>query len=262
MLTARPADVVHATMTDHLIRRSKPREDLTAPREEQSRRAGADRDRALFPERVRSRDEFLTYRGFGSARSLRPGQVLEWIEAFRKTGPHPVAGYVNLARGLLEIREARHARILLDEGVRRFPTSAEAQWMHGIALRAEGHAEAGLAALQNAKRLAPQHPGILATLADAYLQREDYAAARAEYEAALGRRRNNWQSTRSYAFALQRSTEPTWPNEPTGKRSPSTRTTATRTGRWPSSPRSGRISPRSCGCCSAAPRGSPHCSST
>lgn len=202
MVKARPSDVVHATITDHLIRRKPAGRDLTAPRRE-SRPELRVREIIPYFKDAPGTARTETYVGFGAARAPYAGFASGWVAAFEASGPHPIAGYVNLGRGLLEAGEGARAIDLLRDAIGRFPKSPEAHWTLGSAYLSSGDVKPALAALKHARDLDPESPGIAASLADAHLKAGDMRSARVLYEAAVAARPMSWKSWQQYGYVLQ-----------------------------------------------------------
>jgi tetratricopeptide (TPR) repeat protein len=201
MTKARPSDVIHATTTDHLIRRKPASRDLTAPRNETPTNAKVGQITPYFKTDPSS-PRFETYAGFIKT-ATNPAAAERWLKAFEASGPHPVAGYVQVGRGLLEAKDASRAITLLQEGLRKFPKEPEVHWTLGTALLSRGDVDGALKALQLARNLDPASPGIAASLADAYLKAGALTNARRQYEAAIASRPTNWKSWQQYGYVLQ-----------------------------------------------------------
>jgi tetratricopeptide (TPR) repeat protein len=202
MLEARPADIVHVVIRDHLIRRRPPTEDMTAPRKEARPERKPLDIVPFFPNRSGADPLWDVYAGFGSNYTATESSLKEWRRAFQRTRPHPVAAYVNVGRGLLESGDTIGATEILVEGIGLFERSAEVRWVLGEALLQSGDGSAALAALTRAHELDQTNPGIDSALADAYAAVGQHEDARWPFQRSLKARPNSWLTWQHYAFSL------------------------------------------------------------
>jgi tetratricopeptide (TPR) repeat protein len=208
MVTARPSDVIHVTLTDHLIRRKKPANDPAAPRAEQHPKRTRLEIRPYFPKRAGKNPRYPLFKGFGEAYFATAESNAAWRAAFEQTKPHPVAAYVTIGRGLLEVGDVAGATELLNEAVQKFPDDATARWTLGEALLRGNHATAAVAALEEAARRDRREPGIQGALGEAYWRAGAHEKARAAYARALQARPESAGTWRAYGRLLLQLDDP------------------------------------------------------
>lgn len=139
MVKTRPADVVHATVTDHFIRRRRPEPAPSAHRPEQPNRPAPPSVTPYF-EGTPKTAMWRVLAGLATAGSASVEDLRKWQQAFDASKPHAPAAYVQVGAALG--RRDRGAAIrLLREGVTRHPEVAEVHWELGDALWMAGQAD-------------------------------------------------------------------------------------------------------------------------
>ncbi|MDE0856497.1 MAG: tetratricopeptide repeat protein, partial [Nevskia sp.] len=163
MVKTRPADVVHATVTDHYIRRRRPNPDPAAARAEQPDRPAPASVEPLF-EGTAKTSQWKVMAGLATAGSASTQDLREWQQAFEASKPHNATAYVQIGAALGR-RDRTAAIRLLREGVAEHPKVAEVHWELGDSLWMTGNATQAVHHLSIADQLSGQrHPDIAKSL--------------------------------------------------------------------------------------------------
>ena len=153
----RTQDAVHVVMTDHLIQRHPPQEDLLAPLEE-DHSPSPDEVVLHQPDALPAAEREI-YRGLGQIRS--PVHIARGVDRLKLalpqwqgTSPEP---YLQLALVQLESGNLDQAGIHLRRALEVDPELAPARFRLGEVLRKQGHADEAAEQYRRALRLNPDH---------------------------------------------------------------------------------------------------------
>ena len=187
----RTQDVVHAVMTDHLIRRQPGGDDLLAPLTE-SRPKITDVE-LLWPESVPKENEQFVYRAIGVLRAADGSHAAatQRLELLLSSGEiKHVDPYLDLARGQLKQRKfeaaAATAKTILD----RDPGNLQAREWLGLALLADRKLDEAHEQLRQVLQQDPNRPEANYNLGLLLIWKDQYAEAVTHFETAVKARSN------------------------------------------------------------------------
>lgn len=113
-------------------------------------------------------------------------------------------GSVNLAKVLIWAKKYREAYVFLDRQSEILDSSAEGQYLMGLALRQLGFEQPAISHLERALELSPEHPQVLNQLALAYDQLGMNEQAAAVFEKAIALYPDDANYLANYGFLLGR----------------------------------------------------------
>ena len=187
----RTQDVVHAVMTDHLIRRQPGGDDLLAPLTE-SRPKITDVE-LLWPESVPKENEQFVYRAIGVLRAADGSHATatERLELLLSSGEiKHVDPYLDLARGQLKQRKfeaaAATAKTILDQDAGNLQAR---EWL-GLALLADRKLDEAHEQLRQVLQQDPNRPEANYNLGLLLIGKDQYAEAVTRFETAVKARSN------------------------------------------------------------------------
>jgi tetratricopeptide (TPR) repeat protein len=184
----RTDDVVHVVMTDHLIQRNKPAEDLLAPKTEVIEPAAAYQTAVVpyYPAPLASTPENALYSAVAQVRdrrNLKEGlpQLASLLERYH---PAQAGFYAELGQGYRAANDLAKAIPYFEEAARREPTAYRLVQLGNVLLENRQFPQAE-ATLRRATGLAPEEPSGWATLGWVLWQQDKGAEARANLERAV-----------------------------------------------------------------------------
>ena len=121
MLEARPRDVVHVTITDHLIRRRGTEQDLTAARQQPEWSLGRLEVVSEYGPRGPTGAQLDLHRLLAKGPRLQRDEASALAAALRKLPRKPPAAYLRVSRAIAAIDELDGAVDVLRAGVQLFP---------------------------------------------------------------------------------------------------------------------------------------------
>jgi tetratricopeptide (TPR) repeat protein len=184
----RTDDVVHVVMTDHLIQRHKPAEDLLAPKAEVIEPASEYQTEVVpyYPAPLAGTPENALYTAVAQVRdrrNLKEGlpQLANLVERYH---PAQAGFYAELGQGYRAAGDLAKAIPYFEEAQRREPTAFRLVQL-GNALTENRQFAQAEAALRRAVGLDPDEPSGWATLGWVLWQQDKAAEARADLERAI-----------------------------------------------------------------------------
>ncbi|MCB9871003.1 MAG: tetratricopeptide repeat protein [Planctomycetes bacterium] len=201
MPTRRPIDVVLAKVTDHRIARRRPGGGAeAAPPTESMPDPRGHTAHPLFPGSNDPQLRLFELLAFLPSEPAKTRRQLR--DEFLSSRPHGIDAYLRVGRALLLDDDPSLALGVLHEAVEKFPNDAATHWALGDALLAAAQIDPAMAALQKARRMAPDHPGILRSHAEAHSKRGAWPLAVADYARSLELREDDRLTLQGYAEAL------------------------------------------------------------
>jgi predicted CXXCH cytochrome family protein len=186
----RTEDVVHAMVTDHLITRNKPAQDLLAPISEHHEEGGlAYRGPVVpyYPEHLpatANNDLYLAVAQVKQNSNLAAGipQLEAAIKRYRPARPE---FYFDLAEAFRQTHQLSRAISFYKEALERDPDFSPAREHLGVVLRQAGQSPEALDVLHTAASLVPDHPDIWIQLGLTYRALNKNSQAVGAFEKAL-----------------------------------------------------------------------------
>ncbi|MEM7204317.1 MAG: tetratricopeptide repeat protein [Planctomycetota bacterium] len=201
MHEARPRDVIHATITDHRIRRRPPKTDLTARRPPQPRPKAPLQPVPYLPDQTPTGALRHLYAGWASEDRASPEQLRAWRAALAELQPSVSLPYVTLGRALALAGDVQAAVEVLSAAASRFADDALVHYTLGLALHIGGEHAAAMQHVDQALA-AGEEPLALALKGNLHALLRQLEPAREACEASLRLRPNRTKTWKAYASIL------------------------------------------------------------
>ena len=202
MFEARPRDVVGVTITDHLIRRRPPDQDLAAPRTA-ARRPSAPLEPALYFEADGPTGALLDlYAGWAAADRPSAERLRTWRASLQEVSPEVPHAHVTLGRALALGEDVAGSVEVLADAARRFPADPAVRYNLGLSLHLSGQHAAAMPHVEASLAEGGPEPRALALKARLHALARELAPARAACEESLRLRPNSSRTWLTYASIL------------------------------------------------------------